>query len=189
MPRGSSGSPRPTTSRKAASGPARSTGRRTRVAGHPGRKNRLLQTDRHDTYRRRGNWPEPTWCPRCDAVFTKGRWTWDPVPPGAAELVCPACRRIADQYPAGTLILEGPFFETHREQLINLVRNVEKAEKSAHPLERIMAIEEEDGRARVTTTGVHLARRIGEALFRAYEGDLSYQYGDGVKLIRATWKR
>lgn len=166
-----------------------STGRHTRVAGRPGRKNRLIRSKRHDTYRIRGKWPEPTRCPDCKAAFLKGRWTWEPAPAGAVEVTCPACRRIADQYPAGILTLEGPFFDAHRAELLNLVQNVEKAEKSTHPLERIITIEEQDGQTRVTTTGVHLTRRISEALFRSYEGDLSYQYGDGAKLIRSFWKR
>jgi len=41
----------------------------------------------------------------------------------------------------------------------------------------------------VTTTGIHVARRIGEALARAYKGDLSYQYAEGEKRIRVYWRR
>jgi hypothetical protein len=35
-------------------------------------------------------------------------------------------------------------------------------------------------------TGIHLARRIGEALKHAYQGDLDFTYGDGEKGIRMT---
>jgi len=41
----------------------------------------------------------------------------------------------------------------------------------------------------VTTTGVHLARRIGEALSRSYKGEFSFQYGDGEKTLRVYWER
>jgi hypothetical protein len=93
--------------------------------------------------------------------------------------VCPACRRIADRFPAGRVELSGEFLRDHREEILNLVRNAEDAEKSERPMERIMAITEEAGRALVTTTGIHVARRIGEALSRSYQGELDYRYGDG----------
>ncbi|QXD16355.1 ATPase [Rhodocaloribacter litoris] len=157
--------------------------------GQYGRKDRLIKTKRIDTYRPREKWPEPTRCTECNAVYTKGRWTWEPPPPGANETVCPACRRIADHYPAGYIELRGAFFETHREELLNLVRNVEQAEKALHPLERLIEIRQEDSQTVVTTTGVHVARRIGEALARSYEGEWTYQYGDGAKTIRARWER
>ncbi|GIV57619.1 MAG: hypothetical protein KatS3mg042_0532 [Rhodothermaceae bacterium] len=157
--------------------------------GQYGRKDRLIKTKRIDAYRSREKWPEPTRCTGCNAVYTKGRWTWEPPPDKANEALCPACRRIAERYPAGYIELRGPFFEAHRDELLNLVRNVEQAEKSAHPLERLMEIREENGQTVVTTTGVHVARRIGEALARSYEGTWTYQYGDGAKTFRATWER
>ena len=43
--------------------------------------------------------------------------------------------------------------------------------------------------ASVTTTGIHQARRIGEALSRAYKGDLTIQYADGEQSIRVYWQR
>ncbi len=157
--------------------------------GPYGRKDRLIKEKRNDTYRHREKWPEPTRCSVCGAVFTKGRWTWEKTPEQAHEAVCPACRRILDHYPAGTLELKGDFFESHREEILNLVRNVEKAEMGEHPLERIMAVEEAGECTLITTTGVHIARRILEALARSYEGKSSFQYGDGSKNIRGFWER
>ncbi|WP_272481676.1 BCAM0308 family protein, partial [Rhodothermus marinus] len=84
---------------------------------------------------------------------------------------CPACRRAADRYPAGYVELAGAFLSTHQEEILNLIRNLEEQEKQARPLERIMAMEVQNGRCYVTTTGVHLARRIGEALARAYQAN------------------
>jgi hypothetical protein len=52
-----------------------------------------------------------------------------------------------------------------------------------------MGIEAGQNHTLVTTTGIHVARRIGEALGRAYKGDLSYQYADGEKRIRVYWQR
>jgi hypothetical protein len=43
--------------------------------------------------------------------------------------------------------------------------------------------------ALVTTTGLHLARRLGEALARAYKGELSFRYADEEASIRVYWQR
>ena len=73
--------------------------------------------------------------------------------------------------------------------MLNLIRNEEKEEKGEHPLERIMDITMEDEQTLITTTGIHIARRVGEAVSRAYKGDLSFTYGDGEKTIRMLWDR
>ena len=41
----------------------------------------------------------------------------------------------------------------------------------------------------VTTTGVHLARRLGEALEDAYKGVLEYHYNKEQQLLRVAWNR
>lgn len=154
-----------------------------------GRKDRLVQQKRHDVYRTREKWPEPTQCTVCSAVFTKGRWTWETVQDPVNETVCPACRRVADNFPAGIVEIRGPFFDDHRVEMMHMLRNVETQEKEAHPLERIMKIREEEDFTLVTTTGMHLARRLGEALSRAYKGDLAFQYGGAEQCIRLQWQR
>ena len=71
----------------------------------------------------------------------------------------------------------------------NLIRNTEKQENGEHPLERIMTFAAEEEHFLVTTTGIHLARRIGEALKHAYQGNLDLTYGDGEQSIRVIWRR
>ena len=44
-----------------------------------------------------------------------------------------------------------------------------------------MAITPESDHTLVTTTGVNIARRIGEAISRSYNGDFSFQYADGKR--------
>ncbi len=157
--------------------------------GHHGRRDRLLKEKRHDTYKEDKKWPEPTACTTCNSVYLEGRWTWYEPPVNAHRIICPACQRIVDDYPAGTLELSGFFFEKHREEMLNLIHNEEKQEKGEHPLERIMNINEKSGHTVITTTGIHIARRIGEAISRAYQGELSFIYGDGEKTIRVSWNR
>lgn len=157
--------------------------------GQYGRRDRLVQEKRHDTYKEGKKWPEPTACTECNSVYLEGRWTWYEPPVNASRLLCPACQRIAENYPAGFVELKGEFFKNHRQEMLNLINNEEKQEKGAHPLERIIAIDEEDECVSITTTGIHVARRIGEAVSRAYQGDLSFTYGDGEKTIRVFWSR
>ncbi len=153
------------------------------------RRDKLIEEYRHDTYKEWGKWPEPTVCTICGAVFVNGRWTWGEAPEDANKVVCPACKRIEEKYHAGEIVLSGEFLKEHKDEILNLVRNEEKAEKAEHPMERIMAIEESDEGVVVKTTGVHLAKRIGHAIAKAYKGDMDIQYGDGEKTIRIAWAR
>jgi len=156
--------------------------------GRYGRNDKLIKEHRHDVYEeKRGS--EPSLCTECGALFVNGRWTWKKTGEYTNKMTCPACRRCADNYPAGYIQIKGEFFEEHRDEILNLLRNVEELEKGEHPLERIMLITNEDDHTLVTTTGVHIARRIGEALSRSYKGDFSFRYGEGEKSIRVYWQR
>jgi len=108
-------------------------------------------------------------------------------PANAHQETCPACHRIHDQYPAGFLTMRGVFFSAHRDEIMRLVHNHEKHERAEHPLKRIMAVEEKDGATLVTTTDIHLARGIGEALHHAYQGELQYHYNPEQNLLRVSW--
>lgn len=157
--------------------------------GRYARQDKLIKEKRHDVYRSKEKWPEPTLCGDCGALFTNGRWTWKESVDKANKATCPACRRISDRFPAGTIEMKGDFFDANRDEILNLVRNIEKQQMGEHPLERIMDVTNGQGRTLVTTTGIHIARRIGEALSRSYKGDFSFQYGDGEKTVRVFWQR
>lgn len=165
---------------------------RTQAAKARGpRKDRqiLSQESVQDTYRVRGKLPEPTVCPACRAFLHKGRWTWAAPPPDAHEHPCPACNRIRDKYPAGWITISGPYLASHRAELLNLARNEEKAQRADHPLSRIMAVEEHPDSVTITTTDLHLPRRIGEALRRAHDGELTIDHEKQAYLVRVTWTR
>ena len=154
-----------------------------------GRKDRLLKQKSKDVYLEKSKINEPTLCTECGSLYKKGRWTWGKTNKEVYKSTCPACKRIADNYPAGTINIRGSFFEEHKSELTNLIRNIEKQEKSEHALERIIRTKISRGEMVVTTTGIHLARRIGEALSRSYKGDFSFQYLDADKGIRVHWER
>ena len=56
-------------------------------------------------------------------------------------------------------------------------------------MERIMDIQGDKEMTLVTTTGIHIARRIGEALSRAYKGVFSFNYANGDEHIQVNWHR
>lgn len=160
---------------------------------HPVRRDQLREEREHDAYRQQQKPAEPSACPECGAVFHGGRWQWpDAVPERAAPVYCPACLRIRDDYPAGYVHVGGPFFAANRLEILALIQHHAAREGAEHPLARIMAVTEGDGAAGgllITTTDIHLARDLGEALHRAYHGDLELHYNGGEQRLRVHWRR
>jgi NMD protein affecting ribosome stability and mRNA decay len=150
---------------------------------------RILQSQEADAYGLRGKLPDPTACSTCGALYRAGRWTWGAAPIDAHRTVCPACRRVADDYPAGIVTLAGPFVAGHREEIEGLVRNVEEREKAEHALKRVIAIRREGDGIVVTTTDARLARGIGEAVHHAYQGELDYVFTEAENVLRVSWSR
>jgi len=110
--------------------------------------------------------------------------------PGQAhEELCTACHRIKDQYPAGILTLKGRVILEQKPEVVRIARNQEQAEKGEHPLNRIMAIDADDSDTlTISTTDIHLPRRIGEAVHRAFGGDLEIKYDQENYFVRANWR-
>ncbi|HEU0220353.1 MAG TPA: BCAM0308 family protein [Gallionella sp.] len=163
---------------------------RSNPAGfHPIRHDRLLQEAVHDTYKTKGKLPEPTVCPDCGAVFHAGRWQWLDKPKDAHQASCPACHRVLDHFPAGYVSLSGKFLIAHEAEILQLIRHREVREKAEHPLQRIMDIEKTEHGTLITTTDIHLARGIGEALHHAYQGELEFHYNPEQNLLRVNWNR
>jgi len=52
-----------------------------------------------------------------------------------------------------------------------------------------MAIDEADGKMIITTTDIHLPRRIGQAIHNAYEGEFDFKYDEEGYFIRVNWCR
>lgn len=133
---------------------------------------------------------EPTVCQQCGAVYQHGRWQWAERPEGVGTTICQACHRINDRYPAGIVTLTGPLVASQRDEITRLVRHQEQAEKPEHPLNRIMSVEQEaPDRMVIQTTDIHLPRRIGEAITRAYKGKLTEHFDEGGYFVRVNWTR
>ena len=153
------------------------------------RRMQMMEGLGDDAYRPSGKPGGAVCCPKCGAVFRKGRWSWSAAPAAATKLRCPACRRIAEASPAGYISIAGGFFAAHRDEITARIRHCEEEEKTTHPLERIMAVAAATGGVLVTTTSVHLARRIAHALRSAFKGKLSMSYNRQDNLLRARWSR
>ncbi|MBL29405.1 MAG: ATPase [Rhodospirillaceae bacterium] len=161
------------------------------VPHHQPRIDRRIAEHVHDPYKTRMKLPEPTVCPGCGAVYQDGRWKWPalPVHAGAHREPCQACRRVENNDPAGWVTISGTFVDGHRKEILGLVHHQEELEKAEHPLNRIIRVETTDKGIVVTTTDIHLPRRIGEALQSAYDGELDYQFIEETYLLRVHWSR
>lgn len=143
-----------------------------------------------DSYRQMAKPHDPAFCPQCGATYDRGRWHWSPRVEGAQPSLCPACHRINDHYPAGILTLKGKPVETHKDEIIRLARHQEEAEKKEHPLNRIMAIEEKaPDSLEISTTDIHLPRRIGDVMRRTYQGEMTENFDEGAYFVRVNWHR
>lgn len=152
-------------------------------------RERRMDDGGHDPYRSQSKPAEPALCPACGLVYHAGRWQRLPASAQAHNHTCPACLRIRDDMPAGIVTLGGAFTNEHASEILNLVRNEEAREAVEHPLQRIIAVKREDDRTVITTTDVHLARRLGEAVAAAFGGTLQFNFGAGEYLIRINWQR
>lgn len=174
-------------------GPARGNRDELTPSGQPMIRNAIITATNQDAYRLSRKFPEPTVCTECKAVFQGGRWQWPAegvsTPKAAKQTVCPACRRVRDEYPAGMLTISGEFLRLHKADVMAVFRAEEELEVADHPLNRVIDLREDDTEITVTTTDIHLPRRIAEALYRAYEGDLSIDYADDEQSVRFAWRR
>lgn len=166
----------------------KSKGAYQKTKGTVGRRERM-KAARHDPYEEKKKWPDGTRCSSCGAYVVNGRWTWEHAAVLTGETLCPACRRIADRFPAGVLEIRGSFAAAHASAIMKLLRNVQATEEQEHPLERIMAVRQDGDKILVETTGIHLACRMGKSLTSAFKGDLSLQYGEDDEHVRVRWQR
>ncbi|MBT8140814.1 MAG: hypothetical protein KJO88_00445 [Gammaproteobacteria bacterium] len=107
----------------------------------------------------------------------------------AARILCPACQRTQDKVPAGFLTIQNDYFAKRKNEIMSLIRHTEEHEKQAHPMKRIMHIDDTSDTMQITFTDPGLARNIGDALESAYGGKLDYQYTTGEFMLRVTLEK
>lgn len=154
------------------------------------RLDRNIKQKEHDPYDEGRKYSEGTYCPECNAVYQGGRWKWPKKNNKTGEpLLCSACRRIRDRFPAGRVCLSGSYLKRHRTEIMNLIDNIVEQGKTRSPLKRVIDFTEENQEVCVSLTDNHLARHIGDALYKAYKGDLKVKYSEEEKFVRLFWHR
>lgn len=144
-----------------------------------------------DTYQEKGGVKGTAHC-SCGAVYRNKRWLHEASAAARHEgqnIVCPACRRIADRNPAGILFLSGDFFAAHENEINNLINNTARASTEKNPLGRVMDISKEKEGVSITTTDVKLAQKIGREIFKSHGGELHYIWSHAESPVRVTWSR
>lgn len=150
-----------------------------------------------DPYLPKMNPGEIAVCTSCHAIFQRRHWFFNEglcrtlvAKRGTRELTCAACQKIRAGYFEGEVtLMPSLFLTTHKEEILNLIRNEEERAKGMNPLERIIAIKEHDGKVVVLTTDEKLSQRIGRELKKAYQGDTVYRWSEDTKCARVTWSR
>jgi NMD protein affecting ribosome stability and mRNA decay len=138
----------------------------------------------------------PLICERCGAMYLRRRWTLHP--PAAASLeavadprptICPACRMIAAEQFSGEVRISGAFAAAHQGEIERLIQGEARRTADDNPTARIVHIDRNDGRITVRTTTEHLAKRLGEALHKAFDGIVHYGFSHENKFAHVTWTR
>jgi hypothetical protein len=148
-----------------------------RIAGHA-QEDHIL-----DPHQRQQKLDDDTAWPQCAAVYHKGRWHWGQNPRTAPRLcVRPAGASMTSFRPASSncVVPSGV-------SIVRLVCHQEEAGKREHPLNRIITIEEDAEGIVINTTDIHLPRRIGEAVQRAFHGSLNEDFDQGGYFVRVNW--
>lgn len=163
----------------------------SRTLGAPHRRPDGFEERDHDNdaYRPDHRLAEQTTCPQCNASIHDGRWQWMEADAEAAKVVCPACRRIHDHFPAGYVSVEGDYFARHRVELLHLVQKCATRTTAEHPMRRLMKVQDTPEGVMLTTTDGLLAREIGGALHETFGGKANFSQTDSHEMVRVHWSR
>jgi len=139
----------------------------------------------------------PRVCERCGATYENRRWTLTP-PPAAglrtvaapATTVCPACHMMAEGQFGGEVRLAGAFVARHGDEIERLLQNEADRAAEDNPTGRIAEWRRmAPDRLTLTTTTEHLAKRLGQALHKAFDGLVHYEFSHENKFAHVTWTR
>ncbi|MHB8056687.1 MAG: BCAM0308 family protein [Desulfuromonadaceae bacterium] len=144
-----------------------------------------------DVYKESGGVKGGGYC-GCGAVFINKRWRHGGhggLQADGQELVCPACRRVADHNPAGIVSLSGSYFTEHKTEIENQIHNTAEEEFIKNPLGRVMEAVYENNGVTITTTDEKLTEKIGRSVFKSHAGELSITWSDADSPVRVSWSR
>ena len=149
-----------------------------------------------DVYLSKEGVKEAALCKKCGALYRKKRWSVDEeelkkakAESGLNEVTCPACKRMADNNPAGIVTFSGEYLLEHMNDILNTIKHIETRSRVKNPLGRIMEIREEKNTHTVATTEDKLAQKLGREIFKAHRGELHYRWNHEESFVRVTWSR
>jgi hypothetical protein len=97
--------------------------------------------------------------------------------------------QVRDGLVGGVVQFSGTFAHTHRQELLNRIKNVEKQTQEERPLERIIGMKENREGITLSATTEHLVARIGKSVQRDYGGTLDLKYAPEDKFAFVHWHR
>lgn len=142
-------------------------------------------------YQKSEKYRSNTCCPKCRLLFQDGVWKRATKANGSETQwkLCPACMQIRDGQIGGVVQFSGAFAGSHRQELLNRIRNVEKQTQEERPLERIINMKEDKQGIVVSATTEHLVARIGKSIQRDFGGELDLRYAPDDKFAYVHWHR
>ncbi len=142
-------------------------------------------------YQKSEKYRSNTRCPKCNLLYRDGVWKRSSAGNGRDTQwkLCPACMQIRDGQIGGIVEFSGDFTGSHRQELLNRIRNVEKLTQEERPLERIINMKEGKQGIVVSATTEHLVARIGKSVQRDFGGDLDLRYAPDDKFAYVHWHR
>lgn len=134
-------------------------------------------------------------CPKCQAIFDGDKWGYDMEvydqwkKKGAKQVLCPGCERIERRRVDGIVSLQGDFLKEHKDEAMNLIKNVAEKKQKKNVAARIFRIEESSHGICVKTTDRSLAERIGKEFEKAFSGSLDISWLKSEDFVRVNWQR
>jgi NMD protein affecting ribosome stability and mRNA decay len=164
------------------------TGEKGKKFGHAGRTEDPYEPEEGQ---------EASLCTTCQAIYQNKRWFFDKTLAGklagtdqVKNVTCPTCRKIKDHYPEGILTLSGEFLKEHQDEITaRLKKEAARVSGRSVPDRIITMTEEANDRLVVETTTEKMAQHLGRAVYKAYKGELHFQWGEMNKLVRVNWSR
>jgi hypothetical protein len=142
---------------------------------------------------------EPIICAGCGAVYVHKHWSLSASSRARASKtgqpidvrICAGCQRRRSGVPHGFVHVDGTFVCSHRDDIVNLLKNEVARAAEDNPLARIIDWRT-DGHTDdvlISTTTEHLSIRLGRALEKAFDGRVLYGFAHENKLAHVWWHR
>ena len=135
-------------------------------------------------------------CTSCNTVYHQKRWSTDAdicrqlkSHSATRRVTCPACQKIAANYPEGIVTLAGSYLWEHEAEIQQILKNEENRAFARNPQERIIRMTKGDGKLTIETTEEKLAEHLGRVLHRAHRGELKISWAGNPDICRVSWER